>query len=142
PLRAALRAAAFGLRCGALPARLEAALRRAPDFGSGTLGSFVSLGPLYSLVSLESLDSLDSLASFASGFASFASAGFASLFGSSLSAPTRLRLFSLSPLKSVSYQPAPLRRNTGADSSFFSLRLPQEGHLVRGASVIFCITSV
>src|SRR6185437_14086749 len=39
-------------------------------------------------------------------------------FASSLSAPTRFRLFSLSDLKSVSYQPPPLRRNTGADTSF------------------------
>ncbi len=44
----------------------------------------------------------------------------------------RLRLFSLSPLKSVSYQPPPLRRNTGADTSFFIVFLPQEGHFFRG----------
>src|SRR4051812_1756807 len=68
---------------------------------------------------------------FASGFASalpsvLASvlvstlvSAFVSALVSSLSAPARLRLFSLSDLKSVSYQPDPLSRNTGADISFF-----------------------
>src|SRR5262252_8583551 len=60
---------------------------------------------------------------------------------SSLSAPCRLRLFSLSDLKSVSYQPEPLSRNTGADISFFKPFLPQLGHLDRGLSEIFCSTS-
>jgi hypothetical protein len=60
---------------------------------------------------------------------------------SSLSAPARLRLFSLSPLKSVSYQPPPFRRKFGAETSFFRAFLPHDGHFVRGASVIFCITS-
>ncbi len=32
----------------------------------------------------------------------------------------------LSPLKSVSYHPAPLRRNTGAEMSFFMVFLPHE----------------
>src|SRR5688572_4283133 len=60
----------------------------------------------------------------ASGLAASAFAsGLASSFfapASSLSAPCRLRLFSLSDLKSVSYQPEPLRRKTGAEMSFFS----------------------
>ena len=43
---------------------------------------------------------------------------FVSVLASSLSAPARLRLFSLSRLKSVSYQPEPFSRNTGADMSF------------------------
>ena len=43
----------------------------------------------------------------------------------------RLRLSSLSDLKSVSYQPPPLRRNTGADTSFFSCRFLQLGHLLQ-----------
>src|SRR5207253_2512131 len=60
---------------------------------------------------------------------------------SSLSAPARLRLFSLSPLKSVSYQPPPLRRKFGAEISFFMVFLPHDGHFVMGGSVIFCITS-
>ena len=61
---------------------------------------------------------------------------------SSLSEPARLRLFSLSPLKSVSYQPPPLRRKFGAETSFFRASLPHEGHLISGVSLIFCITSV
>ena len=60
---------------------------------------------------------------------------------SSLSAPARLRLFSLSDLKSVSYQPEPLSRNTGADMSFLSPFLPQFGHFLSGFSLIFCSTS-
>ena len=60
----------------------------------------------------------------------FASAGgVACAFASapSLASPARLRLPSLSVLKSVSYQPPPLRRNTGAEISFFSVPFPQEG---------------
>ncbi len=53
-----------------------------------------------------------------------------------------LRLFSLSDLKSVSYQPLPFRRNTGADTSFFKLLLPHEGQRLSGVSVTFCMTSV
>ncbi len=59
-----------------------------------------------------------------------------------LGSPARLRLDSLSDLKSVSYQPPPLRRNTGAEISFFMLGLPQDGHFFSGASLIFCMTSV
>jgi hypothetical protein len=66
----------------------------------------------------------------------------AALEGSSASEPARFRRFSLSPLKSVSYQPAPFRRKFGAETSFFRAFFPQEGHFSRGASVIFCITSV
>jgi hypothetical protein len=62
--------------------------------------------------------------------------------GGASSPPARLRLFSLSPLKSVSYQPPPLRRKFGAETSFTSAFLPHDPHLVRGASEIFCITSV
>jgi hypothetical protein len=54
----------------------------------------------------------------------------------------RLRLFSLSDLKSVSYQPAPFNRNTGAETSFFIRLLPHEGHLFSGGSEIFCRSSV
>jgi len=53
----------------------------------------------------------------------------------------RLRLLSLSLLKSVSYQPLPFSRKTGADTSFCMVRLPQEGHFTSGGSLIFCITS-
>src|ERR1700683_5241079 len=60
---------------------------------------------------------------------------------SSLSLPARLRLLSFSVLKSVSYQPEPLRRNTGAEISFLNVFLPHEGHFFSGLSVIFCNTS-
>src|SRR5690606_7766757 len=43
---------------------------------------------------------------------------------------TRLRFFSLSDLKSVSYQPPPFRRNDGADIRRVSVRLPQSGHFL------------
>src|SRR6185436_20322452 len=71
----------------------------------------------------------------------FAASVLVSALLSSLSAPCRLRLFSLSDLKSVSYQPEPFSRNTGADISFFRPFLPHFGHLVSGLSVIFCSTS-
>lgn len=62
--------------------------------------------------------------------------------GASSFSPTRLRLFSLSDLKSVSYQPEPLSRNTGAEISLTSAFAPQDGHFVSGGSEIFCMTSV
>ena len=78
----------------------------------------------------------------ASVFASvFAASVLVSALLSSLSAPCRLRLFSLSDLKSVSYQPEPFRRNSGADMSLRKEFLPQLGHFFRGLSVIFCSTS-
>ena len=61
--------------------------------------------------------------------ASLLPSALASGFASSFSAPARLRLLSLSVLKSVSYQPPPFRRNTGADTSFFSLLLAAGGAL-------------
>src|SRR5688572_3121306 len=75
------------------------------------------------------------------GVSGLAVSALVSVLASSLSAPCRLRLFSLSDLKSVSYQPEPLRRNTGADISLRRPFLPQLGHLVSGLSVIFCSTS-
>src|SRR5690606_33079922 len=69
------------------------------------------------------------------------SAGLSSLPPASRSLSTRLRLLSLSVLKSVSYQPPPLRRKTGAETSLVSLFLPHSVHLRSGASVIFCSTS-
>src|SRR3954470_21581084 len=51
----------------------------------------------------------------ASGFVSDFVSGLTSLLASSLSGPARLRCLSLSDLKSVSYQPEPFNRNTGAD---------------------------
>src|SRR5690554_6123605 len=58
------------------------------------------------------------------------------LFGLSLdaaSAPARLRFFSLSDLKSVSYHPPPLRRNEGADMSRFSDGFSHSGQSDKGA---------
>ena len=52
-----------------------------------------------------------------------------------------VRFFFLPVLKSVSYQPAPLSRNAGADSSFFSSALWQAGQSVSGASLNFCMVS-
>src|SRR5882724_1267374 len=80
--------------------------------------------------------------------AGFASAGFAfsavesEAVELSPSGPARLRLDSLSDLKSVSYQPPPFSLKTGADRSFFSFSFEQEGHFRRGGSLIFCMTSV
>src|SRR5579883_3005124 len=66
----------------------------------------------------------------------------ASFFSSLLSGcSARLRLSSLSLLKSVSYQPLPFKRNTGADTRRLSWDLPQLGHLRSGASEIFCMAS-
>ena len=42
---------------------------------------------------------------------------------------------------SVSYQPAPLSRNTGADISRISWDLPQLGHFFNGGSLTFCMAS-
>ena len=53
----------------------------------------------------------------------------------------RLRLPSWSDLKSVSYQPPPFRRNTGAETSRLSVCFLQLGHLRIGGSEIFCKAS-
>src|SRR6185369_6138419 len=53
------------------------------------------------------------------------------------SALARFRCPSLSDLKSVSYQPEPLRRKTGADIRRLKPLLPQDGHFFRGLSLIF-----
>jgi len=98
----------------------------------------------------EPLSALFASAGFASDFesAAFVSAAeplFAGLESDDVSgslSTARLRLFSLSPLKSGSYQPPPYRRNTGADTSFFIAFLPHEGHFFSGASVTFCSSSV
>lgn len=44
-------------------------------------------------------------------------------------------------LKSVSYQPEPLRRKLLAETSFFRVDLPQAGQSVKGASLNFWIFS-
>ena len=62
--------------------------------------------------------------------------------GGSLSPLSRmLRLRSLSDLKSVSYQPLPARRNSGADTSRFNWCLPHSGHSRSGLSENFCRAS-
>jgi hypothetical protein len=78
---------------------------------------------------------------FASVLPSFVlSAAGASLAAGSLS-PARFRCCSLSALKSVSYQPPPFSRNTGADTRRRSMFLPQAGHFRSGRSVIFWSSS-
>src|SRR6185436_12229632 len=68
------------------------------------------------------------------GFSPLASS--AGLASAASSAPARLRLPSWSDLKSVSYQPPPFRRNTGADTSFLSVCFLQLGHCFSGGSEI------
>src|SRR5690606_30044240 len=53
----------------------------------------------------------------------------------------RLRFFSLSDLKSVSYQPPPFSRNDGADISRFSDGCSHSGQSFSGSSAIFCRAS-
>jgi hypothetical protein len=91
------------------------------------------------------LDSADLASDFASGdlVSDLESADLASVLEALSSFSTaRLRLVSLSDLKSVSYQPAPFNRNTGAETSFFIRFLPHEGHFFSGGSEIFCRSSV
>lgn len=80
-------------------------------------------------------------ASLASVFDSAAGSVFSGDGAASLSSPTRLRLDSFSDLKSVSYQPDPLSRNTGADTRRFNADLPQLGHFFNDESLIFWSTS-
>src|SRR5262249_6631311 len=125
-LRALLLLAARADRRAALRAEVARARLAPPDAAAGFSGAAFA--------------SLLSLGSAAAGVGSFASVLLSPL-ASSFSAPWRLRRFSLSDLKSVSYQPLPLRRNTGTETSFFRVRLPHEGQRVSGVSLIFCMTS-
>ena len=52
-----------------------------------------------------------------------------------------VRFFCLLDLKSVSYQPLPLSLNPAADTTFFNASALHEGHVVSGASAIFCNAS-
>src|ERR1700728_4348105 len=70
----------------------------------------------------------------------FVSASFVSL-GASSGRSAKLRWLSLSPLKSVSYQPPPLSLKTGADISRVSCDLPQCGHFLSVGSLTFCMAS-
>src|SRR5271163_2987785 len=76
--------------------------------------AFVSAG-LASLASLASLPSL--LPSLPFSSLALVSVSFAASFGASSGRSAKLRWLSLSPLKSVSYQPPPLSLKTGADIS-------------------------
>ena len=51
------------------------------------------------------------------------------------------RFFLLPVLKSVSYQPPPLRRNAAAETFFFNEASPQAGQSSSGSSLIFCNAS-
>jgi hypothetical protein len=65
-----------------------------------------------------------------------------SSFGASASGRSaRFFLLSWPPLKSVSYQPPPFRRNTGADINRVSCGLPHSGHFFKGESLTFCMAS-
>jgi hypothetical protein len=63
------------------------------------------------------------------------------LTGSDADFPASCRFRRLSRLKSVSYQPPPLRRNAAALKTFFNADWPHCGHSTSGASLIFCSTS-
>lgn len=113
----------------------------APDPPSALAAGFDAASPFPdSVLGASALEA--SVFGAASGFGEPEAVDASDLDADSSSAPARLRLFSLSPLKSVSYQPPPLRRKLGAETSFFSAFLPHDGHFVSGASEIFCITSV
>ena len=84
------------------------------------VGAFLATA-FFSALLARTLDFLSSLSDLAAG---------------SLSS-TKLRFFSLSDLKSVSYQPAPFNRNTGAEIKRFRVDLPQLGHALSGASDTF-----
>src|SRR5579863_9488808 len=123
-------------------AGLSAALD-APSFAAAAspLPSLPSLPPALGAAASLPLSLPPSLApSLAPSPASLVASA-ASLGASASGRSARLRLLSLSPLKSVSYQPPPLRRNTGADIRRCSCDLPQWGHFFSGGSVIFCIAS-
>ena len=59
-----------------------------------------------------------------------------------VASPVSCTFFFLPDLKSVSYQPPPLRRNAAAVTIFFMAGLPHSGQSFRGSSEIFCSTSV
>src|SRR5579863_952316 len=109
------------------------------DFSAG-LSAGLSLGAAASPLASEDLPS-EALSSLPLLSAPAGASLAASLGASASGRSARLRLLSLSPLKSVSYQPPPLRRNTGADIRRCSCDLPQWGHFFSGRSVILCIAS-
>ncbi len=72
----------------------------------------------------------------------FASKGFDAL--TTLLSPPMLLDFSavLPPRKSVTYQPDPFRAKPAAVTCLLKVSLPQAGHVVSGASDIFCRASL
>src|ERR1700722_480296 len=118
-------------------------LRLAPALSAAGLVSAALLlsAAFASLVLASAVFSAAFSPGFASAVTSFESAA-SFFFSGSGSFSARLRLCSLSDLKSVSYHPAPFRRNTGADTSFFSAFFPHDGHFFKGASDTFCMTSL
>lgn len=54
---------------------------------------------------------------------------------------SRLRFLSPPFLKSVSYQPPPLRRKPAAEIFFLSVSPPHAGQVFSGSSLIFCMVS-
>jgi len=112
-----LRAAAAGLTAAGFGFVSPAA-----GFAGASVADFVSAG-------------------LASAFSSFGfSAGGLSVAAGSLS-PAILRWPSLSALKSVSYQPPPFSRKTGAEIRRRSVERPQAGHLRSGPALIFWSSS-
>src|SRR5574337_728139 len=69
------------------------------------------------------------------------SAGFFSALSAAGLSPPSSTLCRCADLKSVSYQPLPLRRNPAADTSLRKAGLPQFGHCVSAGSLIFCSAS-
>src|ERR1700679_1471725 len=139
--------------------RLERAALLAPPFRAAGLDA----APLEDLsagfsagFSLAEGDSFEDAASaLVSDFASLPSLPFSSLafsslafvsvsfvsLGASSGRSAKLRWLSLSPLKSVSYQPPPLSLKTGADISRVSCDLPQCRHFLSVGSLTFCMAS-
>src|ERR1044072_3852961 len=105
------------------------ALGLAAAFFTGFAAGRRLLCALSALASAAGFVSAGLLASFASAAASLGASGLLS----ASSPAARLRLPSWSDLKSVSYQPPPFRRNTGADTSFLSVCFLQLGHFRIGA---------
>lgn len=74
-------------------------------------------------------------------FTAAVSAGFFSVLSAAGLSPPSSTLCRCADLKSVSYQPLPLRRNPAADTNLRNAGLPQFGHCVSAGSLIFCSAS-
>ncbi len=108
----------------------------APGGGDAQVPGFAAFGFFASAAGFEAASASPF---FSAGFASdFSSFGFSA--GGSFS-PAMFRCDSLSFLKSVSYQPPPFSRKTGAETRRRSLARPQAGHFRSGRSATFCSSS-